>query len=69
MVTVSACDHRRPKFTYMVPPLFADRQHLAFDDREMTLSGYQTRQIPRRHYGISRVAPQANLGGPGYTLL
>ena len=21
MVTVSACDHRRPKFTYMVPPL------------------------------------------------
>ena len=24
----------------------ADRQHFAFDDREMTLSGHQTRQIP-----------------------
>ena len=48
---------------------FADRQHFAFDDRETTPSGHQTRQVAGWHYGILRVAPQANLGDSGGTLL
>ena len=47
----------------------ADRQHFAFDDREATPTGHQTRQIPSVHYAILRVAPQAQLCDSGYTLV